>query len=282
MAEYGSGLRAILFQDGTSGTVEYDSKGVHFRADGYYPMNVTWGFTASRIRHLIEEDRYLDEDEKRQAARYTEAQDALLARQETGETLRVFAAIHGPKDRSFLNQLAEDLRAFIYEDSIIARESLLATFRELSALPRAAEDQDGLSVLKDALSSLETMQEGEDSNTLSSATDAGIANPFPNEEELSQRELDARHPLSPVLPKDDPTELNPADTEELSAVPDMSQFEEGDIVTLSGTDYIILQSDKDGVTLQDLEHPLFTQQLTHSVFQKILQNAVKNAVKGNP
>lgn len=277
--EFGPGGR-FLFHDGTEGLIRCDSSGIHLRADNYNPTNITWTAAETRIRALVEADRYLDEQEKIQSRRYFEAQEQLHKRQETGETLRVFASVYGPKDHDFIRLLQEDLRAYIYEHSETARVALLKTIGSLSELPVVKEDAEAVALITQTLNALGADVRPEDSPMPPSAADAGIYDPFPTDEELTERKAQQEQPL---------------DREPLDDIPDFTQIAatepsepagpilaEGEVVTLAGTDYVILRADDKDVTIQDMAHPLFTQQLPLSTIQTLLANQAQTAVKENP
>jgi len=66
--EYGIGGRSWTFQDGTSGFVWYDSKGVFARRSGIDftepEFHISWTKAAIRVDELVIADRYLTEEEK--------------------------------------------------------------------------------------------------------------------------------------------------------------------------------------------------------------------------
>lgn len=278
--EFGAGGR-FLFQDGTEGFIRCDASGIHLRADNYNPTNITWKAADTRIRALVAADRFLDEQEKIQCQRYFEAQEQLHKRQEVGETLRVFASVYGPKDHDFNRQFQEDLRAYVYEHSETARVALLKTIGSLSEHPRVKEDAEAVALITQTLNALGADTRQEDSPTLPSATDAGIPNPFPTEEELAERKAQRNQPLNREPLDDIPDFAQNVEPAPEPSDPAAAPLAEGEVLTLAGTDYVILRADQNNVTIQDAEHPLFTQQLPLSVIQTLLTNQPKAPVKEN-
>ncbi len=63
--EYGTGGHSVTYQNGSSGLIDYNAKGLHFRQWGDAPgITLTWTQVQRRIAELIQSDRYLTDEEK--------------------------------------------------------------------------------------------------------------------------------------------------------------------------------------------------------------------------
>ncbi len=63
--EYGTGGHSVAYQNGASGLIDYNAKGLHFRQWGDTPgITLTWTQVHRRIGELIQSDRYLTDEEK--------------------------------------------------------------------------------------------------------------------------------------------------------------------------------------------------------------------------
>jgi len=63
--EYGTGGHSAVYQNGASGLIDYNAKGLHFRQWGdALGVTLTWTQVHRRIGELIQSDRYLTDEEK--------------------------------------------------------------------------------------------------------------------------------------------------------------------------------------------------------------------------
>lgn len=271
--EYDFGERRFVFEDGEEAQVKWDSQGIGFYGEDFNPAFLIWSSVQTRIRDLVDAGRYLDEQEKIQSQRYFADQESLHQRQEMGETLRVFHSIHGPRDQGSIHHTEEAIRAFVYENSKTARLSLLADFGALSALPEVQGDQIALKTLTDLLTALGDDSRTEFKSQIPSATDLGIINPFPTEEEMNSLAQQQKQPLAREPLDDIPDFKVDADDMEASEVPFDLIFGEGEVITLSGMEYLVLEVSEDTVTIQDIEHPLFTQELPLEALRTLVSSS---------
>ena len=282
--EYGQGGRTFLFPDGTEGQLKWDSMGIGFLAPDHNPAFLSWHTVHNRIRDLVNSNRYLDEQEQLQAQRYFADQESLHRREELGITLRVFFSIYGARDHDSITRNEEDLRAFIYENSKTARAHLLSTFGAFTSHPTVLQDETAQHSLTELLDTLGDDSRQEFTSQIPSATDLGIVNPFPSEADLTEEEYRRTHPLDRAPLQDfPPLATTPAAAHEPPVQPNsLTSFGAGEVVNLSGTEYVLLEVNEDTVLLQDTQHPLFTQELPIPVLRTILANTEKRATQSAP
>lgn len=245
--EYGTGGGSIRFSDETEGFIDYDSKGIDLRAPGYEPLHLTWKQVATRVKELVNSDKYLDDVEKVQMGRYFEAQEALIKRQEIGETLKIFFNIHRDlMPERTVHEVAELVRAFVYENSETATNELISIFREFGTYEEIQENVDVFTVLAQTFTSLLDVAGMTVDQLVPSAKDAGIENPFPTEDELDRLEFLREKPLArePI-------------TEETDAERNYRFVQEYAPYILDGTlDYVRFES--------DAYEPLYIERIAHN------------------
>lgn len=66
------------------------------------------------------------------------------------------------------------------------------------------------------------------------------------------------------------------------ADPEEEIYGEGELVTLSGTEYVLLEVSDNSVVLQDAQHPLFTNELPIEVFRTLMATSAANSKRDLP
>lgn len=261
--EYGVFGIDYTFTDGTEGYITTDNAGLHVKK----PMNAheqlfTWAVVRSRIKDLVDAGQYLTAAEQAAYPGYLYERENLEKRQQLGDSIRSFINTYGSK--SFRNQIHETIRAFVYENSETARQQLTDDLSALIDAPTVKDAPDALAELALLVRNLDNVEH--DAQELGSATDAGIITSFPTDEELDREEEQTSQPLAREP-------LSPIDVEEPTEAPSAVAFETGQVLTLAtGARYLVMAASADTVQLQDVEHPLFTQDLPISILQTLLLN----------
>ena len=274
--EYGTGSRTFMFTSGLSGTLSWDFNGLSFDRElpGAESLHLPWKRVSELLKGLAEANSYLDKTEMHQAELYFASQEALQARQQTGETLRVCYSIYGSnRTREAINAVTEAIRAYVYENSTTARQTLLGTLLELEA---GIPDQDEPDVHRILGSLHRTLSvQAEDPYTLPSATDAGLVFSFPEEEGEAEAALaEQKQNLSISLPVS------------------VEEIEEGMVLQLPQASYRIAAISDTHVVLEDIDTPLFSQTMAKSTLDAILKNtnrtpaskrnALRSLISANP
>lgn len=262
-AEYGTFGASYTFADGTQGYIRSDKTGLYVKKPlEAHEQVFTWATVLNRIKGLADAGQYLTAEEQTAYPAYLKEQEALAERKDLADAIRTLGSRYGSK--SSLSQFYEYLRAFVYENSETARQQLTDHLSALVDRPDVKEDPEALAELALLVRNLGSVER--DAQELGSATDAGIITSFPTDEELDREEAQASQPLArePLSPID-----VDAPTEEHSPL----VFEKGQVLTLAtGARYLILDATETIVQLQDVEHPLFTQDLPISILQTLLLN----------
>ena len=263
--EYGTGQRSLILSSGIQGTLSWDASGLCIMRNPPFEPDtviVSWLAVAEMLQALTSEDRYLDATEKHAVQIYHASQNAREARQRIGETVRVFLSIYSVNPlKQDASVFQEHIRAYVYENSDVARQVLLGKLLELRTTARVESDpvaQDALRELYQRLSS-----HTPDPHTLPSATDAG----------LTLRVSSAEEPIVPTMIEDG-TLMLPISSEAVHP---------GMVLHLPNAVYTVLDVSTNEVELEDLQNPLFTQSMPKKTLDKILQNVhLKNKVDTLP
>ncbi len=180
--EYGTGSRAFMLSSGLDGKLSWGVSGLEIAQIGLQEgehFALGWKNASEWLKTLVEADFYLSSSEKVNMDRWKEAQKALQERQKTGAVLSVYFAGFDP-DRQALNQTEALIHAYVYENSDAARQALAGKLLHLSTLESVRSDSDAQELFHTLSEALSIRIE--DEHTLPSATDAGIINPFPAQE----------------------------------------------------------------------------------------------------
>ena len=134
--EYGTGGRSWTFQDGSSGFLDYDSKGIKLRS---YPtgqeQRLKWSEVEKRIHILIAAGKYLDEQEPAAEAPQTEGE---LLREKLAERGIVNGQVVDPEkldNDPFIRQVMADVEAVAaaevpVQEPVPTRDPLAPAYRE--------------------------------------------------------------------------------------------------------------------------------------------------------
>lgn len=262
-AEYGTFGANYTFADGIEGYIRSDNTGLYVKK----PMDAheqvfTWAVVKNRIKDLADAGQYLTAEEQTAYPVYLREQESLAERKKLADSVRIFGDTYGSK--SSPHQFYEYIRAFVYENSETARQQLIDYLSALIDAPGVKEAPDALAELALLVRDLGSAER--DAEELGSATDAGIITNFPTDEELDREDAQASQPLAREP-------LSPIDVDVPTEEPSALAFEKGQVLTLAtGARYLVLDATEDTVQLQDVEHPLFTQNLPISTLQTLLLN----------
>ena len=262
-AEYGTFGANYTFADGIEGYIRSDNTGLYVKK----PMDAheqvfTWAVVKNRIKDLADAGQYLTAEEQTAYPVYLREQESLAERKKLADSVRIFGDTYGSK--SSPHQFYEYIRAFVYENSETARQQLTDYLSALIDAPGVKEAPDALAELALLVRDLGSAER--DAEELGSATDAGIITNFRTDEELDREDAQASQPLAREP-------LSPIDVDVPTEEPSALAFEKGQVLTLAtGARYLILDATEDTVQLQDVEHPLFTQNLPISTLQTLLLN----------
>ena len=255
--EYGTGNRAFMLSSGLPGTLSWGSEGLKIDREGLREGNsitLPWKTVSDVLRSLVEDDLYLDEQEKTQMQAWSAARNAILERRKAGETMSALLSVL-ETDRESLSQSMEHVRAYIFENSDTARQALAGKLLELQAL-ESVRASEGTREIFRALSEAFSVY-AEDEHTLPSATDAGIPNPFPTE--------------------DEPVEEAHVPEQTIKLPASISEVEVGMTLHLPQASYIVAEMSDTQVVLEDVNTPLFSQTMPRAVLDTILRNAHRNS-----
>lgn len=262
-AEYGMFGAGYTFADGTEGYIHSDNAGLHVKKPrNAHEQLFTWAVVRNRIKELVDTFQYLTAEEQAAYPGYLRERENLEKRQQLGDSIRSFANTYAPK--SSRNQLQEMIRAFVHENSETARQQLTEYLAPLLDRSEVKSNPDALAELALLVRDLENVEHT--AQELGSATDAGIITSFPTDEELDREEEQTSQPLSREP-------LSPIAVGEPPEAPSAVSFEKGQVLTLAtGARYLVMDATVDTVQLQDVEHPLFTQDLPAATLQTLLLN----------
>ena len=262
-AEYGTFGSNYTFADGTEGYIRSDNTGLYVKKPmSAHEQSFTWAVVRNRIKDMADAGQYLTAEEQTAYPVYLKEQEALAERKKLADSVRTFGSTYGSK--SSTPQFYEYIRAFVYENSETARQQLTDYLSALIDYPDVKSDPEALAELALLVRDLDNVER--DAEELGSATDAGIITSFPTDEELDREDEQAARPLAR-----DP--LSPIDVELPAEEPPAASFEKGQVLILAtGARYLITDATTDTVQLQDVEHPLFTQNLPISTLRTLLLN----------
>lgn len=262
-AEYGTFGSNYTFADGTEGYIRSDNTGLYVKKPmSAHEQSFTWAVVRNRIKDMADAGQYLTAEEQTAYPVYLKEQEALAERKKLADSVRTFGSTYGSK--SSTPQFYEYIRAFVYENSEIARQQLTDYLSALIDYPDVKSDPEALAELALLVRDLDNVER--DAEELGSAMDAGIITSFPTDEELDREDEQAARPLAR-----DP--LSPIDVELPAEEPPAASFEKGQVLILAtGARYLITDATTDTVQLQDVEHPLFTQNLPISTLRTLLLN----------
>lgn len=261
--EYGVFGSDYTFEDGAEGYISSDKSGLHVKK----PLDAreqifTWATVHNRIKNLVDAGQFLTSEEQSAYSIYLQEQEALASRQALADRALAFAGAYGPA--SGISALRESVRPFVYENSVTARQQVVDYLSALIDVSAVQNDPDVLAELALLVRDFDSMER--DAEELGSATDAGIVTNFPTDEELDREAEQAEHPLAR-----EPLSL--IDVEETAEQSPTANFERGQVLTLAtGARYLVMDVSADTVQLQDVDHPLFTQDLPASILQTLLLN----------
>lgn len=262
-SEYGIDRQSFMLSSGLHGTLSWDTSGLKIEREGLREGNtlvLPWKAVSERLRGLVEADIYLDDTEKHNIQGWKDARRAILDRQRVGETARVFLSVYTPKNaREALKKDFEHIRAYVFENSDTARQALVGRLLELNVLGVIQNSPDAQREFKALCSDLSVQVE--DGYTLPSATDAGILNPFPAEEEEDLPKTTVARELSePVLTSS-------------------RDIRVGMVLHLPKASYLVSEMSDTHAVLEDISTPLFSQTVSFPDLDAILRSQNEDVVR---
>lgn len=264
-AEYGMFGANYTFADGTAGYIRSDNTGLYVKKPmSAHEQSFTWAAVRNRIKDMADAGQYLTAEEQTAYPVYLKEQEALSERKKLAASVRTFGSTYG--SRSSTRQFHEYIRAFVYENSETARQQLTDYLSALIDYPDVKNNPEALAELALLVRDLDNVER--DAEELGSATDAGIITSFPTDEELDREEDLVARPLARAP-------LSPIDVEMPAEEPPAVSFEKGQVFTLTtGARYLVTDVSADTVQIQDVDHPLFTQNLPTATLQTLLLNNI--------
>ncbi len=246
-AEYGSTTHdgiSFHYPDGKLGFIEPQATGLKFSKALAHSISLTWQDAAGQIFREIAAGTYLNDSEKAGHEAWQAVQTAKDARTILGEEISTFFASHPlanghSRNLNLVSEFQEQVRAFIYENSVNARAKLA---KQLDRLANAYPQADTAHMAAELLEKLNAIDR---TQPQPSAYDKGIDPGF-----LAEPEQDTPNSVSRA-----------------------EDLKEGDIISLPGGKYLVESIADDSATLQIVDNPLFSHSLPLSVLNTLLHNA---------